>query len=86
MHSKLIMPSHIVMKDGLACGDSVTLLYDFEDGLMNFNMISNGCKCCELMCRHLQKVANGKPCSAITKICNDIGLKLEKGEGIEGID
>ena len=86
MHSKLIMPSHIVMKDGLACGDSVTLLYDFEDGLMNFNMISNGCKCCEPMCRHLQKVANGKPCSAITKICNDIGLKLEKGEGIEGID
>ena len=36
MHSKLIMPSHIVMKDGLACGDRVILLYDFEDDFMNF--------------------------------------------------
>lgn len=86
MHSKLIMPSHIVMKDGLACGDRVILLYDFEDDFMNFYIISNGCKCCELMCRHLQKVANGKPCSSITKICNDIEQKLENGEGIEGID
>lgn len=86
MHSKLIMPSHIVIKDGLACGDRVTLLYDFEDDFMNFNMISNGCKCCELMCRHLQKVANGKQCSSITKICNDIERKLENGEKIEGID
>lgn len=86
MHRKLIMPSHIVIKDGLACGDRVTLLYDFEDDFMNFYIISNGCKCCEQMCRHLQKAANGKQCSLITKICNDMEQKLKNGEGIAGID
>lgn len=56
----MIMPNHIVVKDGLACGDKITLLYDFEDGIMDFQILSEGCSVCTKMCHYLQKELNHK--------------------------
>lgn len=77
---KLIMPNHIIIKDGLACGDRITLLYDFEEELMLFQLISEGCSYCERVCDFLQKTFNGKVSVTIKTECTDLIEQLRKTE------
>lgn len=71
---KMIMPNHIVIKDGLACGDKITLLYDFEDHFMDFQIISEGCSYCSKMCEALQKKFYHMDVGRLKQEC----LKLEE--------
>lgn len=80
------MPNHIVVKDGLACGDKITLLYDFDNGRMDFELISNGCTCCEKMCEYLQEALNECSTQCIVSMCDSIKEKIEQGSNIENFE
>lgn len=80
---KLLMPSHIIIKDGLACGDKITLLYDFDNNRMKFDLTSNGCKCCEKICDYLQENLNGCACENIVATCDYIKEKVNQAKYIE---
>lgn len=75
---KFLMPNHIVVKDGLSCGDRVILLYDFEDGIMRFQIISEGCSCCNKICEWLQDRFNNRSQQEIVSEC---GVLIEKLNG-----
>lgn len=69
---KLLMPNHIVVKDGLACGDKVILLYDFEKESMLFQIISEGCNYCKKMCQYLQSKFNHQHPQKIVSECQKL--------------
>jgi len=69
---KLVMPNHIVVKDGLACGDNVVLAYDFQDGKMLFNISSEGCECCKNVCNYIQEHFYNEDTNTIERFCNQI--------------
>ena len=79
---KLIMPNHIVVKDGLACGDKVTLLYDFVDESMQFQIISDGCNYCKKMCEYLQEKYNNIESKIIVTECERILEKVLQNKDV----
>ena len=79
LEDRLIMPNHIVIKDGLACGDKVTLLYDFDNEYMQFQLHSEGCVYCSAMCKMLQQRFNHKKAMDITHECGEIVKSIDEG-------
>ena len=86
MRRKLIMPNHIVVKDGLACGDKVTVLYEYDNGNMNFNIIVEGCTVCEKMCEFLQNSMYGMNAESIEKKCKDLIDSIEAGQKLNELN
>lgn len=72
MNNKLIMPSHIVIKDGLACGDKVTLLYEFDEKKIVFQIISDGCNYCSNMCDYLQNNLSNQNVIFVQEECEEL--------------
>lgn len=75
-NSKLMLPNHIVVKDGLACGDKITLLYDFEDEIMRFQFVGEGCSYCNETCRFLQQKFNLQNVEYIVNECEVLLFNL----------
>lgn len=86
MKRKLIMPNHIVVKDGLACGDKVTILYEYDNGNMNFNIIPKGCSVCEKMCEFLQNSMCGMNAESIEEKCKELIRCIEVGQKIDELN
>ena len=67
---KILMPNHIVVKDGLACGDKITLLYDFDKEFIHFQFVPEGCSYCNKMCELLQNRYEYKYYDWVIKECD----------------
>lgn len=75
--NRLIMPNHIVIKDGLACGDKVTLLYDFNGNCMDFQLISDGCSYCTRMCEVLQQKYYHMGADRLKQECRNLEVQIK---------
>lgn len=70
--NRLIMPSHVIYKDGLSCGDQIYIVYDFDGDTMSFQFEANACKYCSNACKLLQRRLNFKESEYIIEQCNSL--------------
>lgn len=69
--SHLVMPSHIVVKDGLSCGDRVVFMYDFVESSMLFSFVAEeSCSSCKESCEFLENEFSGKNVKEILLGCD----------------
>lgn len=73
--NRLIVPDYAMEKDGVACGDYVSLVGENNDGIIEFCFYVEGCELCNASANYLYEQYNDKP---IDFVLNEITSRLKE--------
>jgi cysteine desulfurase/selenocysteine lyase len=66
---KILVPDEVLVKDGVACGDSVNLLGEINSGMIEFNITVEGCSQAKLTAHFLNEKYNGHDINKTIDAC-----------------
>lgn len=80
--NRLIIPDCVLEKDGVACGDYVSLVGENNDGIMEFCFYTKGCELCNASANYLFEKYNDKPVNFVLNEINSILKEIKDNNQI----
>lgn len=82
IQNNFLIADDVMMKDGVACGDYVTILGELDDGIMEFKIGVEGCKLCKAAANYLYEKYNNKDINYIIDETSALIRKIKDNQGI----